>query len=257
MTSVPVTFCHASKEPEREKWSVLSCETIGIPVDFALAVLSPGNAVLDPAHPMFPFILAVPLSFSVVNAIVEDVRKTDTPLAYDMGRTFARGTLVDKSITWKPRPLVEAQWKALQSKFPSVDMATVRRTYLSMHFKRCKGVCKNPLQQEHDILAVISSVEHAMKWFDITASDDPPQKAAFQHKPSRRPNAFVVEDTALPTYKRACLRCSNRSQVDKNFLKCSKCMLARYCSRDCQVLDWKAHKGGECENMANSIYASD
>lgn len=244
-------------EDKQTEERVVSCETIGVPTNLAFAILESDAAVLDPTSPLFPFTISVPLSFSVINIIVRDVRKTDTPLAYDMGRTFARGVLVDKTINWKPLPLLEAQWKALETSFPSVDLNIVRRTYLSIHFKRCKGICKNPLNPEHDILAAISGVEHGLKWFDITASDDPTQKMALQRKPKRRLHSFIIEDTSLPSYKRSCLYCSNRSQVNKNYLKCGKCFLARYCSQECQRLDWKMHRGTECENMATSIDASD
>ena len=42
---------------------------------------------------------------------------------------------------------------------------------------------------------------------------------------------------------RMCQLCGKSAAAkEKEFKKCSVCRLARYCSRECQLGDWKAHK---------------
>lgn len=47
-----------------------------------------------------------------------------------------------------------------------------------------------------------------------------------------------------PTY---CLQCgASKTPNDNDLLKCSRCKVATYCSRECQRKDWKRHKHTEC-----------
>ena len=50
----------------------------------------------------------------------------------------------------------------------------------------------------------------------------------------------------------ACNRCQKGGE---NLLKCSKCLHALYCNRECQRMDWERHKD-ECRNCAHSRDAS-
>lgn len=236
-----------------------SCETIGIPLNLVMAPdLLNGNAIQSREHPLFPYILQCNLPFGVLNAIVEDVRATDTPLAYNMGRTFIRGQLASSAIKWTATVLLQAQMAALNKKFPGLDQEEVILRYATLHFRRSKQTCVNPLTPEQDIMMLVSRPDQGLRWFDLTASNDPVQHLDYQPRPKRRANAFVVTDTSLVQYKRSCLHCSNRAQNDCNYMKCGRCLLARYCSRECQRLDWSPyHRGSECNQMQESVYASD
>lgn len=44
-----------------------------------------------------------------------------------------------------------------------------------------------------------------------------------------------------------CLSCGKPPAPEKKLLKCSKCMLAHYCGKDCQNADWKEHKKNCCK----------
>ena len=44
--------------------------------------------------------------------------------------------------------------------------------------------------------------------------------------------------TSLDRYQCSLLGCSNTSAK----LRCSRCLKARYCNRECQKMDWKQHK---------------
>jgi hypothetical protein len=46
-----------------------------------------------------------------------------------------------------------------------------------------------------------------------------------------------------------CLSCGKET---KKLLKCSKCKIVKYCSRECQKIDWKKHKK-KCVNVNSSI----
>lgn len=43
-------------------------------------------------------------------------------------------------------------------------------------------------------------------------------------------------------YHRGCMNLSGPSEAALRVIKCSGCMLARYCSVACQKIDWKEHK---------------
>ena len=80
------------------------------------------------------------------------------------------------------------------------------------------------------------------------------QKLAFESCGSFYPN-FVIYDIAMrkfikekfdveiesPVKKwtRLCWKCFKTSETLK---ACSKCYVAKYCSKECQVQDWKVHK---------------
>lgn len=49
-----------------------------------------------------------------------------------------------------------------------------------------------------------------------------------------------------------CLRCFSPNAPGKELLQCGKCKKATYCSKNCQVGDWKLHKG-ECTHI-HSIF---
>jgi hypothetical protein len=255
ITNKPLTFFHANQGSAPalplQQERVQSCETIGVPINLAFALLEEehGDAILNTSHPIHKFLLSSALSFAVFNAIVEFVRRTDTPDAYDMGPTFARGILFDKSIKWKPKPLLLEQIADIRRRFPDASLESVETMFASMHFKRSKGICKNPENEQHDIIALISNIETGLKWFDITASDDPTRKRAHQPIPRRRPDSFEVTNTLTERYKCSCHCCNNRGE--KHFFKCGKCLTARYCSKACQLKDWPQHKGQECNSMKN------
>merc|ERR1712210_376109 len=40
----------------------------------------------------------------------------------------------------------------------------------------------------------------------------------------------------------SCAHCGQRSAPDTRFQKCARCLTVRYCSADCQKLNWKTHK---------------
>ena len=43
--------------------------------------------------------------------------------------------------------------------------------------------------------------------------------------------------------------CNNCNKTFEKLLKCSKCKKVKYCSRECQIADWKKHKKNcEAEN---------
>jgi hypothetical protein len=48
-----------------------------------------------------------------------------------------------------------------------------------------------------------------------------------------------------------CFSCAEQSSAEKKFSKCEKCHIAAYCSRDCQIKDWKEGR----HKLACSSYA--
>eukprot|EP00877_Chromochloris_zofingiensis_P002270 jgi/Chrzof1/12043/Cz06g19070.t1 len=55
--------------------------------------------------------------------------------------------------------------------------------------------------------------------------------------------------------KRCCWHCGMRQEGPEPLSKCSVCRVARYCSRECQVAHWKAHKK-ECPDLTKQKAAS-
>jgi hypothetical protein len=47
--------------------------------------------------------------------------------------------------------------------------------------------------------------------------------------------------------------CTNVEQGIIKFKKCSKCMQVAYCSKECQIADWKGHKK-QCSNASSKCY---
>ena len=41
-------------------------------------------------------------------------------------------------------------------------------------------------------------------------------------------------------------KCSGCSKMGSNYMKCGKCRIKRYCSKECQIADWKAGHKKEC-----------
>lgn len=42
--------------------------------------------------------------------------------------------------------------------------------------------------------------------------------------------------------KRYCYKCRGLASIGSKLMRCARCQKVDYCSRDCQVLDWKMHK---------------
>lgn len=53
-------------------------------------------------------------------------------------------------------------------------------------------------------------------------------------------------------YKCGLPKCSKVESVEKEFMLCANCKYTRYCSRSCQVEDWKNHKQF-CKLNANKV----
>lgn len=49
---------------------------------------------------------------------------------------------------------------------------------------------------------------------------------------------------------KCCAKCGKRRSSDNKLSKCSRCLIVKYCSRECQRLDWKRHKRTECGDKA-------
>jgi MYND finger len=50
---------------------------------------------------------------------------------------------------------------------------------------------------------------------------------------------------------RCCYKNCEKSALDKSLMTCSKCLIIKYCSRDCQVSDWPEHRK-LCRMLANT-----
>jgi hypothetical protein len=50
-----------------------------------------------------------------------------------------------------------------------------------------------------------------------------------------------------------CMICFSKSQknTEKTLLRCARCKLFFYCSKDCQVYDWESHHKYECKILSN------
>lgn len=62
------------------------------------------------------------------------------------------------------------------------------------------------------------------------------------------PAAAVVHDHLRPL---RCARCLSRQPTVKNLNRCVQCKQVWYCSKGCQVADWKAGHKAECRHMAS------
>ena len=47
-------------------------------------------------------------------------------------------------------------------------------------------------------------------------------------------------------------RCARYEEPGVRFRKCSRCQFVSYCSKECQISDWKRHKS-QCKHMANGV----
>lgn len=56
--------------------------------------------------------------------------------------------------------------------------------------------------------------------------------------------------------KDSCSGCRRRATLDEDFKCCSNCKVSYYCSKDCQVKDWKSHKPKCQQNVAAKKQAS-
>jgi hypothetical protein len=54
--------------------------------------------------------------------------------------------------------------------------------------------------------------------------------------------AEVIKNGRGPRNEAQCTTCGRSPQEEKKFSACGKCKKARYCSQECQRVDWKAHK---------------
>ena len=57
-------------------------------------------------------------------------------------------------------------------------------------------------------------------------------------------NLFVVNIDTTGKERKVCGNkdCTNVEQFDKKFPRCGRCRNMWYCSKECQVKDWKFHK---------------
>ncbi|KAJ5090533.1 Zinc finger MYND-type [Penicillium argentinense] len=51
-----------------------------------------------------------------------------------------------------------------------------------------------------------------------------------------------VQDQSGENVERSCLACGFTTSLDKKLLRCSRCRVTWYCSKECQRRDWKLHK---------------
>jgi hypothetical protein len=54
--------------------------------------------------------------------------------------------------------------------------------------------------------------------------------------------AEVIKNGRGPRNEAQCTTCGRSPQGDKKFSACGECKKARYCSQECQKVDWKTHK---------------
>jgi len=59
---------------------------------------------------------------------------------------------------------------------------------------------------------------------------------------------LLDKDPSTGLYMHVCCACGGKKAVKK----CSRCQVAYYCNRECQVADWKRHKGLGCRARTKS-----
>ncbi len=223
----------------------LVCQTIGIPTNFIIDVPMgmPGTE---------QYVLSGPLPFAAFDAVCELARRTDTPDAFLMPSTWARTTLASSKHRWTVKPAYAAELAAIASKWAPHALAMVENAATSLHFKREKGLLRNPAAPQHDIVMFCSHVDNGARWFDATASDAPVMTPERPVAPERRAGCFWLapgSDDARQAV--TCTYCVNRSPA-RHLFKCSRCCQARYCTTKCQRADWPVHKRTDCRPVVSA-----
>ncbi|KAJ7488135.1 hypothetical protein FB451DRAFT_732577 [Mycena latifolia] len=69
----------------------------------------------------------------------------------------------------------------------------------------------------------------------------------FRHSEERDPNSYQGPSSSeirsnVRSYFQVCSGCRNKASKTAQLKQCSRCLIARYCSKECQAADWKTHK---------------
>ena len=89
--------------------------------------------------------------------------------------------------------------------------------------KACKEILSRPIFHRHPVAGKLRMIASYTSWVEKQA--DSPKEMRDGNKLCRK-----------------CNKMEHSTEFQKNLLKCSRCKSAFYCSRECQVADWKAHK---------------
>ncbi|KAH7359816.1 hypothetical protein BKA66DRAFT_223995 [Pyrenochaeta sp. MPI-SDFR-AT-0127] len=89
-----------------------------------------------------------------------------------------------------------------------------------------------------------------LKWFvdhggdvDAKDTDGMSAKKLVDMMSKRVPGMAAVLRDGKPARKAGeCANCGRSSNPERKFAACAKCKISRYCSQDCQKVDWKTHK---------------
>ena len=236
--------------------------TIGVPVTYACPLLL-SRVELYCLVKKTGAISSIPTE--AVDILVGIARVSKTTDLYDTEKQVIGNTLKSDTKKWTIKQEHDRVIKAIAKRF-GITPQEVMFVDQGIHIKRARAnqdpygkksalvsggrflflyVCNNPIHNGH-----------ACAWFDISYSPAPPpqglgelsEEVAKRSLESKQVTSETLIEKRVPRFCVVCLKWDTKRQRNK---QCGKCKKVSYCSRLCQLENWKVHKN-ECMKPARS-----
>lgn len=177
-----------------------------------------------------------PVGLATFAELVRHARSCDLADRVTFGKRHYRGVRIigcfrEEEYIWRLQPIEQLYLQSL-SQQTSVPYETLARfEYLIF---RCRMNVQFAAQGDA-MVAFEDAASGVVVWFDARRASD----------------KLFIESVNDPRFKYACRTCGNRGRgvESKRLAKCGKCRVARYCSEECQHVDWPKHRAKECAHM--------
>jgi hypothetical protein len=236
----------SSEEPPHTE--ELLCQTAGVPLDLLIPEM---DDTVDSERNK-TFMVAMALSMKCADAVAFNMRSILTNDAYQTyGGVSDTENLLDAARSWEVKTRYRKVLKSIAKRF-GVSLEGVIACDMSFRMKRCRGKC-NFTGADGVVRTFVlfnSQVDSYVTWFDIVFSKsncaatrrlaDPP--SAIARRQTKGKIIAAERDMQKPRWPKICDVCGMPDTKQQRIQRCDRCKIPGYCSRDCQIVDWRSHK---------------